>query len=271
QPENAKILRISLIGAPNAGKSTLTNSLMNWKVSSVSNKVHTTRKNTLAVCTEDETQIIFLDTPGVLDPAKRKRHNLEASMVTDPEESVSKADMIGVLVDVSDTWTRTALNKYVLKILHLNKHIPSILILNKVDLVKHKGVLLKICQKLLNDRCGGKPLSVNSDDNKTSKEVTLKEMLSQYHDRQSEKELENETGWSHFSNVFMVAAKRDDGVKELKEYLKGMAKPGDWQYHSSIVTDKSPQEVAISLVQEQLLEHLALEIPYKILPVGNIE
>ncbi|KAK3606510.1 hypothetical protein CHS0354_041462 [Potamilus streckersoni] len=156
QPPDAQILRVSIIGSPNAGKSTLTNQLMNWKVSSVSKKVHTTRKNTRAVLTEGSTQIVFLDTPGILHPGDRKKHHLEASLYYDPGESLKKADLVGVVVDVANKWTRNSLHSHLLKILKENQHIPSFLILNKVDMVQVKPDLLHILRRLTDGVIDGK-------------------------------------------------------------------------------------------------------------------
>ncbi|KAL3856841.1 hypothetical protein ACJMK2_011552 [Sinanodonta woodiana] len=156
QPSDPRVLHVSIIGAPNAGKSTLTNQLMNWKVSSVSKKVHTTRRNTRAVLTEGSTQIVFLDTPGILHPGDRRKHHLEASLYHDPGESLKKADLVGVVVDVSNKWTRHSLHSHLLKILKENQHIPSFLILNKVDQVQVKPDLLHILRRLTDGVIDGK-------------------------------------------------------------------------------------------------------------------
>lgn len=71
-PENPRVLRVVLLGAPNAGKSTLSNQLLGRKVFPVSKKVHTTRCQALGVITEKETQVILLDTPGIISPGKQK-------------------------------------------------------------------------------------------------------------------------------------------------------------------------------------------------------
>ncbi|XP_050411460.1 GTPase Era, mitochondrial isoform X2 [Patella vulgata] len=295
QPSDAKILRVAIIGTPNSGKSTLTNSLMGWKVSAVSQKVHTTRKNTLAVHTEDNTQVVFLDTPGILHPSQRKKHNLEQQLVTDPESSLLHADMVAVMIDISNTWTRHQLDSRILHLLHLNKQLPSILILNKIDLVKHKGVLLGIVRKLTGGYCGGQPLNIGSK--KTDEKMNLKNILDRYeHDqvviKQSyqgldpdveaviQKSMENNQvtpqdikneiqdmkGWKEFSEIFMISAYHGDGVQRLKEYFVKTAKPGDWHYHSSLVTDQNPQELAMSCVWEKLLDYLPKEIPYQMYP-----
>ncbi|EQB78402.1 GTPase Era, mitochondrial [Camelus ferus] len=92
-PENPRVLRVVLLGAPNAGKSTLSNQLLGRKVFPVSKKVHTTRSQALGVITEKEAQVILLDTPGLISPAKQKRHNLELSLLEDPWKSMESADL----------------------------------------------------------------------------------------------------------------------------------------------------------------------------------
>ncbi|NXE11677.1 ERAL1 GTPase, partial [Lophotis ruficrista] len=162
QPQNPKVLRIAIIGAPNAGKSTLSNQLLGRKVFPVSQKVHTTRCKARGVVTYKDTQLIILDTPGLTSPLKAKRHKLEEAMLTDPWDSVKHADLVLVLVDVSDHWTRNCLSKEVLKCLSQFPQIPSVLVLNKVDLLKKKFILLELVNELTEGIVNGKKLEVTS-------------------------------------------------------------------------------------------------------------
>ncbi|NWI52749.1 ERAL1 GTPase, partial [Calyptomena viridis] len=162
QPQNPKVLRIAIIGAPNAGKSTLSNQLLGRKVFPVSKKVHTTRCKARGVITQEDTQLIILDTPGLTNPLKAKRHNLEEAMLTDPWDSMKHADLVLVLVDVSDHWTRNALSKEVLNCLAQFPDIPSVLVLNKVDILKKKFLLLEIVTDLTEGIVNGKKLEVKS-------------------------------------------------------------------------------------------------------------
>ncbi|NXN06458.1 ERAL1 GTPase, partial [Indicator maculatus] len=162
QPQNPKVLRIAIIGAPNAGKSTLSNQLLGRKVFPVSKKVHTTRCKARGVVTYEDTQLIILDTPGLTNPYKVKRHNLDKTMLTDPWDSMKHADLVLVLVDASDHWTRNSLSREVLKCLSQFPQIPSVLVLNKVDLLKNKFLLLQLVTELTEGVVNGKKLEVRS-------------------------------------------------------------------------------------------------------------
>ncbi|XP_074701209.1 GTPase Era, mitochondrial isoform X3 [Strix aluco] len=162
QPQNPKVLRIAIIGAPNAGKSTLSNRLLGRKVFPVSKKVHTTRCKARGVVTYEDTQLIILDTPGLTNHIKAKRHKLDEAMLTDPWDSVKHADLVLVLVDVSDHWTRNSLSSEVLKCLSQFPQIPSVLVLNKVDLLKKKFILLELVTELTEGIVDGKKLEVRS-------------------------------------------------------------------------------------------------------------
>ncbi|XP_009463444.1 PREDICTED: LOW QUALITY PROTEIN: GTPase Era, mitochondrial [Nipponia nippon] len=162
QPQNPKVLRIAIIGAPNAGKSTLSNQLLGRKVFPVSRKVHTTRCKAQGVITYEDTQLIILDTPGLTSPFKAKRHKLDEAMLTDPWDSMKHADLVLVLVDVSDHWTRNCLSEEVLKCLSQFPQIPSVLVLNKVDLLKKKFILLELVTELTEGIVNGKKLEVRS-------------------------------------------------------------------------------------------------------------
>ncbi len=88
---------VALIGAPNAGKSTLLNRFVGAKVSIVSPKVQTTRTRVLGICIEDDTQIIFIDTPGIFRPRRR----LDRAMVAAAWGGAGEADHICLLVDAT--------------------------------------------------------------------------------------------------------------------------------------------------------------------------
>ncbi|KAL8583036.1 hypothetical protein ACOMHN_051200 [Nucella lapillus] len=162
QPDDARILRVAIIGLPNSGKSTLTNRLLGWRVSSVSSKVHTTRRNTTGIYTQGNTQIVFLDTPGILSATSRKRHNLERSLLIDPERSLHQADLVCVVVDASNKWTRNELDPLILQVLHLHQHIPATLILNKVDQLRCKEMLLQMTRCLTQGVVAGRPVGGSS-------------------------------------------------------------------------------------------------------------
>src|SRR3979409_1690686 len=86
---------VALIGAPNAGKSTLLNALVGSKVTIVSHKVQTTRALIRGIAVEDKSQLIFVDTPGIFAPRRR----LDRAMVTTAWSGAHEADLVGVLID----------------------------------------------------------------------------------------------------------------------------------------------------------------------------
>jgi GTP-binding protein Era len=130
---------IAVVGAPNAGKSTLINSLVGSKVTIVSPKVQTTRHQILGVVIQRETQLILVDTPGIFSSPKRR---LEKSMVRSAWNSLRDADGIMLIVDVSQRDFEET--ESILK--HLEQYkTKTALVLNKIDLIP-KEKLLELAQ-----------------------------------------------------------------------------------------------------------------------------
>uniref|UniRef100_A0A8D0GLA6 GTPase Era, mitochondrial n=1 Tax=Sphenodon punctatus TaxID=8508 RepID=A0A8D0GLA6_SPHPU len=115
------------------GKSTLSNKLLGRKVFAVSKKVHTTRCSAQGIITDQDTQLVGILPLTVVFLSSR--HNLEKSVVADPWQSMKRADLVVVLVDVSESFTRNRLHSQVLKCLSQFSQIPSILVLNKTYLL----------------------------------------------------------------------------------------------------------------------------------------
>jgi GTP-binding protein Era len=142
QPEqtNTKAGFVALIGAPNAGKSTLLNSLVGSKVSIVSRKVQTTRALVRGIAIEGEAQIVFVDTPGIFKPKRR----LDRAMVTSAWGGAGDADVIALLLDVRKGIDEEA-EAILDKLPELKR--PKVLILNKIDLIE-RSKLLELASRL---------------------------------------------------------------------------------------------------------------------------
>ena len=125
---------VSLIGRPNAGKSTLLNLIIGTKVAIVSDKPQTTRNRILAVKHRDDGQLVFVDTPGIHRPL----HRLNVRMVDAAVETLREMDVIALVFDASSRPGRG--DEYVSNLLtHVTR--PVVLVLNKIDLVAKSALL----------------------------------------------------------------------------------------------------------------------------------
>ena len=125
---------VALIGAPNVGKSTLLNKLVGAKVSIVTPKVQTTRNRIRGIAIAGNSQVIFVDTPGIFAPRRR----LDRAMVAAAWASAGDADLVAILIDAKmglDEEARAILSK-----LAVTPH-KNVLIINKIDLVKREELL----------------------------------------------------------------------------------------------------------------------------------
>ncbi|WP_288961283.1 GTPase Era [uncultured Peptoniphilus sp.] len=133
---NFKSGYVSVIGRPNVGKSTLLNAIIGEKISAISSKPQTTRQNITFIHTDDEAQIIFLDTPGIQKP----KNKLGEFMLTESKEGIEDSDVITYIVDTSKRIGKA--ERSIIDLLKEHKgKLPIILLINKVDTIKKEELL----------------------------------------------------------------------------------------------------------------------------------
>lgn len=130
---------VAIAGLPNVGKSTLLNTLLGQKISIVSRKAQTTRQQVLGILTGEDYQIVFLDTPGVIQP----RDKLQEFMTRASFKAVSGADLVIVIVEATepDSMADQQLLERISRV-----DVPRFLAINKVDLVKKPALLPLIAE-----------------------------------------------------------------------------------------------------------------------------
>lgn len=136
QPEHPRCGFVALVGAPNAGKSTLLNALVGTKVSIVSPKVQTTRARVLGITVAGDSQLIFVDTPGIFQPRRR----LERAMVAAAWQGAADADLIVQLVDAAKREIDEDTRNIVARLKETGRQ--AILALNKIDLIRRDRLLV---------------------------------------------------------------------------------------------------------------------------------
>jgi GTP-binding protein Era len=126
---------ISLVGRPNAGKSTLLNQIIGTKIAIVSDKPQTTRTRILGVKNVPGAQMVFLDTPGI----HRPMHRMNVRMVDVALDTFRSVDVLGVVLDASERIGKG--DEYVLDLVRKVKDVPIFLVLNKIDLIRKSRLL----------------------------------------------------------------------------------------------------------------------------------
>ncbi len=214
----------AIIGAPNAGKSTLTNRLVGAKVSIVTQKVQTTRFPVRGVAIAGETQIVLVDTPGIFQP----RRKLDRAMVRAAWGGAEDADAVVHLVDaaaevaVQGPDAKPADRRAVADVESIVEGLKkagrkAILALNKIDAVK-RDQLLALSQKLF------------------------------------------DTGV--YSEVFMISAATGSGVEDLRARLAELMPENPWFYPEDQTADLPARLLAAEITREKLYLRVHEELPY---------
>lgn len=213
---------VSVIGAPNAGKSTLVNAMVGAKVSIVTHKVQTTRTRIRGVAMVGATQLVFIDTPGIFKPKRR----LDRSMVAAAWEGTEGVDVTLLLVDAptylaaekGEAAARKCREDTDTIIARLEKSgMTAVLALNKIDRIP-RDRLLGLTQTLSAHSC--------------------------------------------FSDVFMIAAATGDGLEDLKTFLVSKMPAGPLMYPADQLSDITDRLMAAEITREKLYLRLHDELPY---------
>ena len=217
----------AIIGAPNAGKSTLVNSLVGSKVSIVTHKVQTTRAVVRGIALHGSAQIVFVDTPGIFSPRRR----LDRAMVEAAWSGVADADATVVVVDVATYLSELSKERRAEPsggkkgafdtngiLQRLGETVDHyILVLNKIDLIP-RTELLRIID-------------------------TLREQ----HDP---------------ARVMLTSAMTGDGVSDLKSTIAELMPSGPWLYPEDQLADIPQRLLASEITRESLMLRLHEELPY---------
>ncbi|HEX3918494.1 MAG TPA: GTPase Era [Caulobacteraceae bacterium] len=214
----------AVIGAPNAGKSTLVNRLVGSKVTIVTQKAQTTRFNVRGVAIEGESQIVLVDTPGIFRPRRR----LDRAMVRAAWSGAHDADAVVHLVDAEAELAaagssakpadRRAAEDVRTVVAGLkDAHRAAILALNKVDQVRRED-LLALTERLFASEA--------------------------------------------YAEVFMISALDGSGVADLKTRLAGLMPEGPWLYPGDQSADLPARILAAEITREKVYLRVHEELPY---------
>lgn len=195
---------VSLVGRPNTGKSTLMNSILGMKLAITSDKAGTTRNIINGIYNDDDSQIVFVDTPGIAKPSHKLNNLLNKKAYTNTEG----VDVILFLIDIYKGFGKG--DQFILNRIK-DKDVPIFLLLNKIDKVEDKTKLLKNINEL-KELCDFKeiiPLSAKSHENVDTVIYCIKPYLSEMDRIYSEDELTN------VSTRFIMAELVREKVLEL--------------------------------------------------------
>ncbi|ERN14954.1 GTP-binding protein ERG [Amborella trichopoda] len=220
--EDQRSLSVGIIGAPNSGKSALTNFLVGTKVAAVSRKTNTTCHEVLGVMTKGNTQICLYDTPGLM--LKRDGYPYRTDVRVRVESAWSSVDLYDLLIVLFDVHRHLEIpDKRVTRLIkHLGEEVhpkqKRVLCMNKVDLVEVKKDLLKVA-----------------------------------------KEFGELPGYERF---FMISGLQGSGVKDLVDYLTEQAVKRPWDEDPTRLSEDFLKSVSLEVVREKMLDHIHQEIPY---------
>lgn len=234
----------TIIGRPNAGKSTLMNHLIGQKIAITSYKPQTTRTQIRTILTEERGQIVFLDTPGIHATKTR----MGEYMVRAAKSTLNEVDAILWIVEPTEKISEE--DRAILKLL-TEIRTPVILLINKIDTIK-KAQILPVISSL-----------------QKAYEASVREAAGAGNAKKSTAEKNNNddnTGAaeSSLAAIIPVSARRGDGLEDLKQTLFDLLPEGEPFYDEEQITTETEREIAGEIIREKALRLLQEEVPHGI-------
>jgi GTP-binding protein Era len=248
---------IAVIGAPNAGKSTLVNTLVGTKVAIVSRKVQTTRTMLRGIAIEGASQLVFIDTPGIFAPKRR----LDRAMVEAAWGGAGDADMVLLVVDAAK-----GIDEDVERILEKLGPAPGGGESQTSDVVVPPTPSPSPQRGGESRRGrgeGGGHLSRTASGPPRNLLLALNKVDRVRKDRLLELAAELNARVP-FADTFMISALDGDGVADLKAHLARAVPAGPWHYPADEVTDAPMRVLAAEITREKIYDRLHDELPYQI-------
>lgn len=255
--KSQKSIKVAIIGAPNAGKSSFINTITNHRICPTSRRVHTTLAQSTNIRNNNGTQMILYDTPGLTTVKENKKYNLGDRFLRETNSSIGNADLIAVIHDVSNSYTRNVLHPTILETLITHKTVPSILIMNKIDMIRAKRILLNLVDILTEGTLLCKQYRYMPWRGREDKFTADMKRPVKYKNVKS-------AGWPYFSDVFMVSSLNGDGMNRVDTYIAEQSIERPWQFPDYQFTDQRAEDLILNNVRAALLDFLPQEIPYQL-------
>ncbi len=219
---------VVLLGRPNAGKSTLLNACVGFKLASVSKKPQTTRNRILGITHRIDSQVIFIDTPGLHRAKGMPR--IHAAMNQASWNAASEADIVCYLIDIKQGFHSE--DKFLLEKFLKRFEGQLIFLGSKSDKIKKKIAEQQFAEA----------------------EAQIKALGSDL-DEKAQKILVN-------SSFHLISAKRPDDIDQLTDLLAQNLPQGPWLFAADDLTDQPENFIVAEMIREQLFRQLGKEIPY---------
>lgn len=284
--DQRKRLDVAIVGAPNAGKSQLLNSLMGMKVAAVSRKRHTTRTGIFGARTLGDTQIVFIDTPGYLHHEMSIKEGVR-KLLGEASSEIEASDYVLMVVDAAkkldEDMKRTLITLIFLALRSRGRNEDGVIIesnslnkfavvINKVDLVSPKQKLLLVVSDVgaMAESCTRRLLKQRRSPSKIRLESLVNDVLANYasesgFDDIDEEDLEDFAAIVPDFLFTSAITKDDEGVDDVLNMLLDKATPSnEWIIDPETGTSMSPLEQIEEILREKIYRCLHREVPHAV-------
>ncbi|KAL7451714.1 hypothetical protein ACHAWC_003528 [Mediolabrus comicus] len=284
--DQRKRLDVAIVGAPNAGKSQLLNSLMGMKVAAVSRKRHTTRTGIFGARTFDNSQIVFIDTPGYLHHEMSIKEGVR-KLLGEASSEIEASDYVLMVVDAAkkldDDMKRTLITLIFLALRSRGRNEDGVhieanslnkfaVILNKIDLVNPKEKLLMVVSEVgsMAESCIRRVLQQRRNPSKMRLSAIVNDVLENYADESgfdgvNEEDLEDFAAIAPDFLFTSAITKDDEGVDDVLNLLLDKATPSkEWIIDPESGSAMSPLEQIEEIVREKIYRCLHREVPHSV-------